>query len=171
MIRLITRGDAALDYAQRGWHVFPVYEPMEDGRCSCGKTDCSSPAKHPRTRHGVLEATTDQVRIRAWWTQWPDANIGLATGRKSRIVVMDIDPRHGGDKSLAEFEAHMGRMPETLECLTGGGGRHFYLRAPEFPIKNKVNLMPGIDFRGDGGYVIAPPSGHISGGLYKWKSA
>lgn len=170
MIRMITRREAALGYARRGWPVFPLYQPGENGQCSCGNPKCPSPAKHPRVRHGVLEATTSEARIQQWWTQWREANIAIATGRKSGIIVLDVDPRHGGDKSLAELEAKYGAFTKTLECSTGGGGRHLYFAAPELPLKNKVGVLPGLDLRADGGYVVAPPSTHISGGLYRWKA-
>lgn len=170
MIRTITRREAALHYARRGWAVFPLYEPAENGLCSCGNPKCPSPGKHPRVKHGVLEATTNEALIQEWWTKWREANIGIATGKRSGVVVLDVDPRHGGDKSLAELEA-MGGALKTLECETGGGGRHLYFLAPEERLKNKVGFMPGLDFRGDNGYVVAPPSTHITGGLYRWKKA
>jgi len=170
MTKTKTRREAALWYAQRNWAVFPIYEPAENGRCSCGNPECSSPAKHPRTSRGVLEATTNPARINAWWGQWPEANIAIAMGRRSGVVVLDVDPRHGGDKSLVELEAQCGKI-KTLECETGGGGRHLYFIAPEAGLKNKVGLLPGLDVRGDNGYVVAPPSTHITGGLYRWKKA
>ncbi len=170
MIRTITRREAALHYARRGWAVFPLYEPAANGLCSCGNPKCPSPGKHPRVKHGVLEATTNEALIQEWWTKWREANIGIPTGKRSGVVVLDVDPRHGGDKSLAELEA-MGGALKTLECETGGGGRHLYFLAPEERLKNKVGFMPGLDFRGDNGYVVAPPSTHITGGLYRWKKA
>ncbi|MBI4369725.1 MAG: bifunctional DNA primase/polymerase [Elusimicrobia bacterium] len=167
--KMTTKLDEALGYARRGWSVLPLYEPGGDGFCSCGNPECSSPAKHPRTTHGVLDATTNEARIRYWWEQWPNANIGVATGEKSGIMVLDIDSRHGGEESFAKLEAAHGKTPQTLECLTGGGGRHLYFIHPGAPVKNKIGFMPGLDIRGDGGYVVAPPSVHISGGLYQWK--
>lgn len=169
MITTFTNLDSALTYVKRGWPVFPVFEPTENGECVCGNPECSSPAKHPRTKHGVLDASADEIKVRYWWEQWPKANIGLVTGAASGLVVLDVDPRHGGDKSLVEWESRYGHLPVTLECLTGGGGRHLYFAHPGNPVKNKVGLAPGLDLRGDGGYVVAPPSVHISGGIYQWK--
>lgn len=166
----ITKKEAALTYIRRkGWPLFPVYEPDGRGGCACGNAQCASPAKHPRVKHGVLEATTNEARILDWWNRWPESNIGIATGLVSKIIVLDIDPARGGEVSLADLEAKRGRFAPTLECATGGGGRHLYFLHPgDKPMKNRVDLLPGIDIRGDGGYVVAPPSVHISGGLYKW---
>ena len=104
----------ALEYASRGWPVFPVHVPAGGG-CSCGNPGCEHVGKHPRTQHGLLDATTDEATIRQWWTDWPDANIGFATGAASGIVVLDIDPRHGGDKTLAGWERQHGLLPHAVE--------------------------------------------------------
>lgn len=165
----ITKLVAALFYISRNWPVFPVYEPDGRGGCSCGNPKCPNPAKHPRTSHGVLDATTNEARIRAWWTQWPEANIGFATGQQSGAIVLDVDPRHGGDESMSQVEA-MGDTPiKTMESLTGGGGRHLFFGHPGTPVKNRIGILPGLDVRGDGGYVLVPPSVHISGREYIWK--
>ncbi len=170
MQKLITKREAALYYVRKfGWRVFPLYEVNESGHCACGNTHCSSPGKHPRVKHGVLEATTDETRILMWWLLWPEANIGVATGKNSNIVVLDVDVARGGKASLAEWEAAHGKLPATLECETGGGGRHFYFAHPGWPVKNSVDVAPGLDVRGDGGYVVVPPSTHSSGRVYKWK--
>src|SRR5579884_1684144 len=98
--------EAALAYAGWGWAVFPLHAVV-DGRCSCRRAACAHPAKHPVTRHGLLEATRDPARIRLWWARWPWANIGVATGAASGLVVVDVDPRSGGADSLARLEALM----------------------------------------------------------------
>ena len=121
--------EAARAYARRGWRVLPVHTG-KDGTCTCGRAGCDSPAKHPRTAHGAKDATTDETQIRAWWTTRPNGNIGIATGTESGIVVVDLDPRNGGDKSLADFEAKHGSLPLTPKVRTGGGGAHFYFRPP-----------------------------------------
>ena len=90
----LTLLQAALDYAQDGWAVLPL-QSVAQGTCSCGKDDCSSPGKHPRTAHGVKDSTTDVSIIRQWWAKWPDANIGLATGKVSGRVVLDVDVKKG----------------------------------------------------------------------------
>ena len=138
--------DGALQLARRGARVFP----------------CLPRGKVPLVPHGCLDATSDARTIRRWWARWPGANLGLATG--GGLLVLDVDPRHGGDAGLAALEA----LPATREALTGGGGRHLYLRATG-PVRCSAGrLRPGLDVRGEGGYVVAPPSVHPSGALYRW---
>ncbi len=159
---------AALSYAAVAWPVFPLHS-INNGTCTCGLADCSSPGKHPRTRNGLKDSSTDPSLIEHWWTQWPGANLGIRTGAIANIVVLDIDPRHGGDDSLAEFEHEHGALPQTVESLTGGGGRHLIFKHPGGTVRNRTNLLIGIDVRADGGYIVAPPSTHISGGRYRWR--
>ncbi len=161
---------AALQYASMGWAVFPVYEITSSGDCTCGK-ECGSPGKHPRVSHGLRDATTDPERIRKWWHRWPSANVAIRTGKISALVVFDVDPRHGGDKSLDELEEQYGALPKKLIALTGGGGRHLFFSHPgNREVKNAASLSgySGLDIRGDGGYVVAAPSNHVSGGQYRW---
>ena len=82
--------EAALDYAAQGMFVFPLHSTNAAGACSCGRTDCGSAGKHPRTGHGHRDASTDPQQIRRWWAMWPDANIGIASG-ESGLVVIDVD--------------------------------------------------------------------------------
>jgi hypothetical protein len=153
-----TRLKAALSYAERGWRVCPLYEPSPDGKCSCGRVECNSPGKHPRTNHGLKEATTDTARIQSWWTQWPNANIAIATGRDSGLVVLDVD----------RPESLIGWQSDTLAVQTGKG-QHFYFTLSGTGVKNSVcKLGDGLDLRGDGGYVVAPPSRHANGVTYTW---
>jgi putative DNA primase/helicase len=166
----------ALDYARLGWHVFPCYEPTKTGKkpvCACAKKSaCEQIGKHPRTINGFKDATTDLGQIRAWWRQWPKANIGIATGEISGFFVLDIDPRHGGDITLEELQSAHGKLPATVEASTGGGGRHILLTHPGHEVKNdgagKI-LGTGVDIRGDGGYIIVAPSLHASGQRYEWE--
>jgi len=140
--------EAALAYAQRGWPVFPVYSLGAEGLCTCGNPECTSPGKHPRTAHGLDDATTDEARIREHWTRWPEANVGVVTGRVSGLLVLDIDPRHGGDDSLEELKRRCGgTLPETVEALTGGGGRHLLFRHPDQEIRCAAGVggLAGID--------------------------
>ena len=160
--------DHALQYAHRGWHVFPLHSVRND-LCSCGKSDCESPAKHPRTAHGLLDATTDEDTLTKWWSTWPDANIGVRTGQVSGIVVLDLDAQKGGLDSWAELQDTNGRV-ETLTSLTGGGGMHLFFTAPANELKSTGSeIAPGIDTRAEGGYVVVPPSLHISGRRYQWE--
>lgn len=152
----MTFGKAAQALAFRGWPVFP----------------CEPRGKKPLTPHGFKDATTDPERIAAWWCRWPEANIGFRTGA---LVVVEIDGREGM-RARAELEAQGLDWPVTLAAMTGRRpGMHYYFRPPEgVRIANAVGvrgargLGPGIDVRGDGGYVIVPPSVHPTGRRYAW---
>jgi bifunctional DNA primase/polymerase-like protein/AAA domain-containing protein/primase-like protein len=160
---------AALAYAHRGWPIFPVHS-VRDGQCSCDRPNCPSIGKHPRTVLGLKDATTDHLVIREWWSRWPDANVGVVTGAKSGLVVLDIDPRNGGDDSLAHLERTQGLLPKTIESITGGGGQHYFFQHPGGSIKSRP-IAEGVDVKADGGYVVAPPSGHRSGRTYEWEGS
>jgi hypothetical protein len=148
---------AALYYAEEEWPLFP----------------CAPRSKFPlfserNGGHGSKDATTDAKLITAWWTKAPKANIALATGHK--FWVLDIDPRHGGDESLESLELKHGKLPDTLAAVTPTGGKHLYFALPpDFVVRNSAGKIgPGIDVRGDGGYVLAAPSIHPDGGEYQW---
>jgi hypothetical protein len=161
-------GRAALAYAERfGWAVLPVHS-IKDGRCTCGKPDCSSPGKHPLTRNGVRDASKDPATIAGWYRRWPFANVAVVTGQASGFFVLDIDGAQG-EESLADLERENGKLLATVEAITGGGGRHILFRQPEFAITNKVRLAPGLDVRGAGGYIVVAPSFHTSGQQYMWE--
>ena len=156
---------AALGYVERGWAVFPLYW-IRDGACACGKGDCDSPGKHPRVPNGFKHATKDEDQVRRWWERWPDANIGIRTGAVSGIFVLDIDG-DTGDRSVAELQERFALLPDTKIVLTARGC-HLYFVHPGRPIKNRTGVVPHVDVRGDGGYVVAPPSDHHSGAIYRW---
>jgi hypothetical protein len=163
---------AAVVYARRGWPVFPCHTAVghPSAACTCGHADCASPGKHPRIAGGLRSATTDEATIRRWWARWPRANVALRTGSASGLVVVDVDPAHGGGESLLQLFDQYGRFVDgTRAVRTGGGGWHFYFEHPGTFVKNDTGrrLGPGIDVRGDGGYVLAPPSVHASGGTYE----
>ncbi|MDE2320357.1 MAG: bifunctional DNA primase/polymerase, partial [candidate division NC10 bacterium] len=148
--------DAALDYARRGWPVFP----------------CDSPGKTPKIKDWPNQATTDPATIRQWWTRWPHANIGIPTGERSGFFVLDVDPRHGGDDTLRDLEAQHGALPATVEAQTGGGGQHILFRCPGYPVKSGSGVLgPGLDIKGDGGYIVAPQSLHESGRHYVFEAS
>jgi RecA-family ATPase len=160
--------DYALRYAEIGWAVFPCHHIKPDTKsCSCGRVDCQSPGKHPLTRHGVKDASTDPAQVRSWWATWPDANIAVACGAVSGIIVMDVDPRNGGDLTLEDIRSE-GAVPDDCHAQTGGGGWHFVYRYPGEGIQ--CRKLRGIDFQSDGKYIIVEPSTHVSGVAYAWES-
>jgi hypothetical protein len=162
----------ALTYAALGWRVFPVHEMTREGVCSCaeGAACGKRSGKHPRTDGGVNEASNDRATVEGWWTRWPAASVGIATGRTSGLTVIDADVSEGkpGLVNLTVMAAKNGGIPGTLIANTGGGGLHLYFKYTEALRTGANVLATAIDVRNDGGYVIAPPSNHASGGAYKW---
>lgn len=168
----MTNLEAALNYAKRGWAVLPLHFPTDRG-CSCGRADCTSPAKHPFhkfAQNGANSATLNQQSISDWYGSVPTLNVGVACGVNSDLVVLDVDPKHGGKESLKALREKYGSdFTKTLTVITGSGGGHFYFRANGKTIKNSAGrLGAGLDVRGEGGYVVAPPSVHLSGGIYRF---
>lgn len=150
-----TNLDAALAYAARGWRVVPI-PPGQ---------------KHPGIAAWQTAGTTDAERIRHWWTAAPDHGIGIVTGATSGLWVLDVDVADGktGDETLAELEAAYEPLPATHEVLTGSGGRHLYFAWPDgHEVRNSAGnrLGPGLDVRGEGGQVLAPPTIHPNGRPY-----
>ena len=160
----MTRSEkAALYYAGRGWSVIPLHIP-ENGKCSCTNSECTSIGKHPRTFNGLSNASSDKDQIKTWWSKWPTTNIGILTGASSGVVVLDIDGA-AGFKSIENLE-----IPETPTVKTGKG-RHIYFQHPgDVEMRNFTGRLPGVDFRGDGGYVVSAPSVHVSGHVYEWET-
>jgi hypothetical protein len=144
---------AALGFLEMKAPVFPLWER--------GKT--------PKIDGGFKAATTDPKLVQEWWTKWPEANIGIPTGAVSGVWVLDIDGDEG-EASLKALEQNYGDLPQSIEVITGGGGRHIYFAMPAngtIPC-SASKIAKGIDVRGDGGYVVAPPSIHPSGSRYQW---
>jgi hypothetical protein len=155
----------ALQYAGRQWCVFPLHS-VQDGRCTCGR-DCGKNAgKHPRVKGGFKVATADPRQIEAWWRKWPDANIGIATGAVSGIVVIDIDGATGR-ATLQRLVAQYELLPRTEHVKTARGWHLYFAMPPTCP-PIPCSTGDGLDVRGDGGYVVAPPSRHASGHVYQW---
>jgi hypothetical protein len=150
----------ALALVADGFRVLPLHAVV-DGQCTCRRADCASKGKHPATMRGVHDATTDEATIRRWFAGAP-RNIGIATG--AGLVVVDVDPRNGGDETIARLEREHGPFPATRTSLTGGGGWHWLFRVDVAP----SSLGPGVDVKADGGYVVAAPSIHASGRRYAW---
>lgn len=162
--------DAALGYAIRGWYVLPVYGIDKYGNCTCGgKANCK-PGKHPMLSNWQTRASKSLNTLTKWWTQSPDANIGICCG-KSRLVVIDVDPKNSGDQTFTQVLKDFPEVGKTLTAKSGSGGRHYYftvLRGISVKNDTGTKLGPGIDIRADGGLIIAPPSKHLSGGTYAW---
>ena len=160
----------ALAYAGRGWAVLPVYA-LRNEACTCRTVHCRSAGKHPRLRKWVERASSDPAIIRGWWKRWPDGSIGIATGPLSSLVVLDVDANKGGFDTLNALQNECGKLPVTLSQATGGGGRHYLFSWPEIAIRsNAETLGSGLDIRGRGGFIVAPPSPHISGSVYAWEA-
>jgi len=162
----VGKSETAVNYARLGLAVLPL-NYIINGGCSCGDGGCGSPGKHPLVGGGVHSASIDPRQIREWWRRWPDANIGIACGEISGIIVIDVDGE-AGKKSLMSLVAEIGQLPPSWTQITGGGGRHLLFRHPGVAVKNKVGLRTCLDIRGDGGYIVAAPSNHISGNNYHW---
>jgi hypothetical protein len=186
---------AALFYASLGFHIVPLHHIVcipiagtnEAGRpitltkreCSCEakrrkKTDksCGSPGKHPIPYHGLKEASTDRAQIIEWWSTNPEANIAIVTGQKSNLWVLDVDEDEGY-ANIRELESTHGTLPDTITAITGSGGLHYYFAHPTDAtlIRGSASqIAPHIDVRGYEGYVVAPPSNHMSGTSYQWEA-
>ena len=134
------------------------------------RPECSSPGKHPRTRQGLKDASTNEAIVAGWWEQWPDANVGVRTGSASGLLVLDVDADSNGEQTLARLEQTHGSLPDTVTALTGGGGKHLLFCHPGGEVRNSAGkLGEGLDIRADGGYIVAPPSIHVSGRAYRWQ--
>jgi hypothetical protein len=163
-------GAAALAYANLGYRVLPLHHPISidntrGGRemlCSCGNRACGAVGKHPLTAHGLYDATSDSAKLARWWQRWPQANIGLVAGEVADVL--DIDGP-GGRAALRRFVAADDLVLEGPLVRTGGGW-HIYM-APT-GTGNRAGLLAHVDWRGRGGYVVAPPSRHANGRRYRW---
>lgn len=159
----------ALSYAERGWRVLALHSIDDYGSCTCYDPLCKkSIAKHPVGSwfpNGFKDATTDPSVIKnAFWGS--HVNIGIATGGESGVVVLDVDGEEG-ERSLKELEHKHGPLPDTVRSKTSRGW-HYYFKHPGVEVGSGANFLPGLDWRGDDGYVVAPPSKHASGKRYEW---
>lgn len=153
-----------------GYSVLPIHS-VRNGVCTCGNPNCNSPGKHPRTRNGVKDASNDPAVVADWEKQYPDTNVAIATGDALGFFALDIDLKSGGPENLAKLEAEYGPLTETVEEFTGGGGRHLLYRSDGRPVKNRTHkgaIRPGVEVKGDGGYIVVAPSIHASGRRYEW---
>jgi len=159
----------ALQYLKYGWQPIPVHYSV-DGVCSCRRGKyCHTPGKHP-IPPAWQKTTFDAPHLRKYWEENKDYNVGLVTGTKTNLVVLDIDAGKHGYESLRELEEQHGILPETTTAATGGGGRHYLFQYPAgILIPTKGSIRPGIDVRGEGGQIVATPSYHDAGKCrYKW---
>jgi putative DNA primase/helicase len=148
--------DCAVEYAHRGWKVFPLFEPQGSG-CSCGAADCAKAGKHPRIPKWQ-EASCEPAMVSGWWKQWPDANIGL---RLDGLTVLDVDGPEG-EASLAELEQAHGPLVARVQQRSGGGGWH-YLFAGVPGVERRIKFRPGLDLLvGSESYIVCEPSLHAS---------
>jgi len=160
--------DHARLYEGLGLRVFPCARVVRgDGgraQCSCHRgAERSDPGKHPLIA-GWRDEPTD---IGRWWGMGGGSNVGIETGAVSGIVVLDVDPRHSGDETLAQLEANYGELPPTWRFLTGGGGEHIIFRHPGGRVKSLPGALgSGLDVKADCGLIVAPPSRHLSGRRY-----
>ncbi|MBE7444686.1 MAG: bifunctional DNA primase/polymerase [Planctomycetia bacterium] len=160
----------ALSYVALGFPVIPLHPINQKGYCSCGMAKgCESPGKHPKTKKGLKDATTDVKQIEKWWPKestLPSA-IGIVTGGKSGLVVIDVDGDEGFEALGKERVKDL--QNESVPCVRTGRGFHYYFKSAT-PIKTKQGFVHKVDIKADGGYVVAPPSLHISGRRYEWIS-
>ena len=166
--------EQVMKYRAFGWKVMPLHRPI-NGVCSCGNPICANIGKHPalsswRNKDGVYASEVDLQHpnnLKRWFGG-TERNVAILTGRISGIVVLDIDSEEG-EQNIKSRE-----IPEGSPQVLTGKGRHLYFAYPfervgaEHELKNFVGAIHGVDFRGDGGYVAAPPSLHVSGREYQW---
>lgn len=156
-LQKITPYQAAIRYINMGLAVFPVVYK----------------SKIPLTENGCKDATTDAAIVKAWWQKYPNANIGIATGMKSGglfVIDLDIDENKGinGYESLRDWEKEHEELPDSWQAITGRGGYHLFYKSTK-NISNRAGILEGVDIRGEGGYIVAPPSVHQNGNKYEWE--
>lgn len=158
-------------YAAAGLPVLPLHA-APGGLCTCGKPDCrvlpdgtvvGSPGKHPLIRNGKDGATTDLGTIAEWLARWPSCNWGVRP--PIGVIVLDIDPRNGGDVEFQKLQDRHALLSATLTARTGSGGTHHWL---SYNGPTRGRLCTGVDVKSNSGYVVAPPSVHACGGAYEW---
>lgn len=158
------------DYLNQRAPIFPVFG-ISNGICHCSRgNSCPTPGKHPITKAGFKNASSDPEVISRWHASYPNCNWAMATGKLSEIFVFDVDPRNGGLDTL-NGELKGKHFPPTPTVKTGGGGSHSYYLYPKGPNEVRCGeLYKGIDVKANGGYVLIPPSAHKSGRNYEWMS-
>ena len=177
MIAPESKLEAALQYAvEYGWAVLPLWWITSDGRCACGKPAGRNhkPGKHPIGKlvpNGHKNATKDPALIRSWWKQYPEANVGIVMGDVSGVFAIDLDGTKGHKLLIDVHKANNAPPCKTLIAQSGRGpdGHHvIYKLPPGEHVGRVLRKELGVDIIGNGGYIVAPPSNHVSGGTYRW---
>lgn len=149
-------------YINYQWQIFPIYAPFQN-KCSCKKPDCSAPAKHPLIFNSFRSATNDISIIQSWLNKYPHCNWAIATGRASNLIIVDVDLNKNGADSLKHL-----KMPITHTVLSGNGYHYYFRLPPEYHnLRSFTAILPGVDIKANGGYIVAPPSKHINGRNYE----
>jgi P4 family phage/plasmid primase-like protien len=163
----------ALSLASNGLLIVPMHA-ARNGQCTCHNGGaCPSPGKHPLTPHGLRDASSDSAVVKRWWRDNPDASIGIAMGPESGLIAIDVDPRNGGTATLQKKETELGKLPNTVTSLTGGGGLHLVFKHPSFRVSKDSHgklLGLGLDVLAEGSIMIVPPSRHKACKRYRWEA-
>jgi putative DNA primase/helicase len=161
----------AMFYAiEKNWAVFPL-KPHDKKPLfpAAHETGNSCKGECGKVGHGFHDAVTDAFTIAEWWSRYPNAGIGIATGKRSGFFALDVDPVHQGEDTFKKHIAKYGEFPKTITALTGSGGHHYLFEMPDLDIRNSAGkLGDGIDTRGNGGYIATAPTIHPNGNPYKW---
>lgn len=178
---MVTILEAAIEYAEAGHRVLPIWGVRMDGSCECPEAGgCTNKGKHPHGRlvpNGLKDATDEELVIRSWWQQAPTCNVGLCTGHEFFVIDCDKLEEWDGTALFVKMMAERGVSLSTATAVTGGGGTHFCFGYDSeiVAVRNQQAMMvsgrrvTGIDVRGEGGYIVAPPSVHESGKTYEWR--
>ena len=157
----------ALDCARRGWRVVPLHPAS-----SCGRKKCKDICKHSLNRNGLDDATLNEQTIHQWWQKWPNANVGVATGEHSGVVVLEVHPDQGGNRSLSFLEEILEELRDTVEIVTEEGTRLLLFSYPDDGqvVTSGTHAGKALVLEGNGGLFVAPPSRNGRGQPYRWHS-
>lgn len=164
--------DLLFSYVDLGWAVLPLWG-IKNGQCACSDSRCKAAGKHPNSRlvpNGLKNATRDKAILREWYHRFPQGNWAVRCGEPlvggGFSLFLDVDPRNGGDETLAAIQGLRGELPDTVQQDSGGNGKH-YAFVSEAPV-HESSIGPGLDVQGAGKYIVVEPSQHASGGSYVW---
>lgn len=146
---------------QYGFAIFPIHGTRENGSCTCNNPNCANIGKHPATPDGFKSASKDIEQVKKLWSGRKGLNVGVATGEASGVFVIDIDSAEAEKEFYAKFT-----IPDTYTVQTGRGKHLYFSYDPNHPVKNGSHIIPGVDVRGNGGYVAGAGSNHVSGVIY-----